>query len=378
MTYNPATDFNALWRNTGGALQALQIPGLDYVIEALARAGVINVTVSATAPVANQSTTAWLQAAVPSYSAEGVFQLWDKLTSAYAPATPRLFLQFLEACAGESGVSWFTTTGGPPINTVGNDGDYAIRTDTPGGIYGPKTVGAWPADPLPGTTNVIESSALDNTFGAVQGNMIYRGATEWDALPIGIDNALMVALGGIPHWAMLSALLDTIGAVQGGILFRDAAAWNFLPPGLANNVLTTQGPGANPNWTTKSSEFPSGTVMLFQQTAAPPGWNKQVAIDNYGLRVTSGAVTTVGGSPFSTVFSQTVVGNHILTISEMPSHTHPHNAAANIGGSSTGGGGFSINAPGAATISSTGGDGAHTHSVNLSLAYVDVIIATKN
>lgn len=44
---------------------------------------------------------------------------------------------------------------------------------------------------------------------------------------------------------------------------------------------------------------------------------------------------------------------HANTLSD-PGHTHGHNAAANIGGSSTGGGGFAINAQGGATISAAG------------------------
>lgn len=381
MVYNPATDFLALWRNIAGQVSKEQMPGLDYVVRALARAGLFSLSVSATAPVANQATTAWLQTAVPSYSAEGALFLWDKITTAYLPASAGLLLQLLEAVAGESGVSWWTTTGGPPLNTVGLNGDYALRTDNPGGVYGPKALGAWPADPLPGTTNTIESVALDNTFGGAEGNLIYRDAATWQALPIGAANALLVS-GTIPAWEGLSNLMDAVlGGVRGSILYRGAASWLVLAPGAATEVLSTGGPGADPAWVARTAEFPPGTVMLFQQTAAPPGWVKQVLLNDYGLRVTSGVAGTTPGTAFSTVFAQTVVGNTTLTVAQMPAHAHNitlgDSGDAAVAGVAVSAPPRYINVAGS-TTDSQGGGNSHTHAVSLALAYVDVIIASKN
>lgn len=377
MVYNPAADFLAIWRNIAGTVTKVEMPGLDYVVAALARAGLITVSVSATAPVVSQSTTAWLQAAVPSSSAEGTLFLWDPATSAYAAATPARLLYMLQAAAGQNGVSWWTSVGGPPLNTVGNNGDFAIRTDAPNGIYGPKAAGAWPASPVPGTADLLSSTTLDNTFGSTEGGLIVRGPVVWQALPVGAAHALMTSSGVLPQWETLSALMDAVfGSTQGSILYRAAGLWNDLLPGVANQVLASGGVGADPAWAPRTAEFPSGTVMLFQQTAAPVGWTKQVAITDYGLRVTSGAVGTVAGTAFSTVFAQTAVGNHTLTLPEMASHTHGNNARTLIGGAGLAGGAGNVDV--AATINNAGGDGPHTHSVSLSLSYVDVIIASKN
>lgn len=383
MTYNPALDFLGLWRNSGGAVSKLEMPGLDFVISALARAGVINLTVSATAPVANQSTTAWLRAAVPSYSAEGAFFLWDKATTAYLPATAALFLQFLEASAGETGTSWFTTVGGAPLNTVGANGDFAIRTDEPGGIYGPKTAGAWPASPIAGTTDTIGSTQLDLTFGTAEGQIIVRGAAVWQSLGIGAANTVLASSGIDPEWQTLSALFDLLfSTAQGSVLYRDAGLWQALAPGVADQVLATGGAGANPAWTSRTAEFPPGTVMVFRQTFAPPGWTKQVAVDDCGLRVTSGFVGTVPGSGFSAVFAQTAVGGTAISIAQMPPHDHPvtggiFGSDATLSGTGTG----AISALNGATlvdVGNTGGGATHSHSVDLALAYVDVILASKD
>lgn len=380
MTYNPATDLLGLWRNIAGNVSKLEVPGLDYVLSALARAGIISVSVSATAPVANQPVTAWLKTAVPSYSGEGQFFLWDKISATYLAATPGLFLQFLDASATQSGVSWWTTTGGPPANTVGLNGDYAIRTDTPGGVYGPKVGGAWPANPLPGTTNTISSGALDNTFGSTEGLLIYRGPTGWVSLPIGTAFEMLGTDGNAPEWVGLSGFLDGIFTnVQGSILYRAAGNWGSLPPSTANWVLTTNGAGANPNWTPKSSEFSSGCTMIFQQVAAPAGWTKQTTLNDYALRVTAGAVGVTPGTPFSTVFATTAVGNTTLSAAQIPSHTHGFISPPSGQPVTSAGGSAGEGVVGAGTTDfGTGGNAAHTHSIGLSLSYVDVIIATKN
>lgn len=383
MVYNPATDFLGLWRASGGNVSKLEMPGLDYVLSALARAGIITLSVSATAPVVNQSTTAWLQAAVPSYSAEGAFRLWDKVTSAYLAATPALFLDFLQAVSGENGSSWYSGNGGPPLNTLGLNGDFYIRLDTPYGIYGPKVAGAWPANPVPGTVDVVTSTSLDNAFGNTPGQVIRRGPTEWEALAIGAAGELLAVSAGLPEWAALSALMDLLfGVDQGSILYRNAASWDALPPGIAGQVLATGGPAADPAWAPRAAEFPSGTRMLFQQTAAPTGWTKDITVNDYGLRVVSGAAGVTPGAAFSTVFAQVATGGHVLTVAELAPHDH------NVGGGSIGvtgingvqGGGTYTGgtSPIAIDILPTGSGDPHTHPVNLALAYVDVIIAEKD
>lgn len=377
MVYNPATDFLALWRASGGAVSKVEMPGLDYVVAALGRAGVINVIVQAAAPIANQSTTAWFQTAVPGYSAEGVLRLWDATAATYAAATPRLFFEFLQASSSQSGVSWWTSIGGPPLNTVGNDGDFAIRLDDVGGIYGPKVLGAWPADPIPGSTNTIDQAALDNTFGDARGSLVVRGALQWVALPKGDANDVLAAGADDTAWSTLTALLDAVFSnAHGAVMYRGAAAWAALGPGTEDRVLTTHGAGADPTWTPKSSEFSPGTVMLFRQTNAPTGWTKQLSVDNYGLRVTNGTVGTTAGSPFSTVFSQTATGNTTLIIDTMPAHHH--NTDGDFSPVQAGVTATAIIASGGRSTSITGGNNGHSHSVNLSLAYVDVIIATKD
>lgn len=135
------------------------------------------------------------------------------------------------------------------------------------------------------------------------------------------------------------------------------------------------------------SGMPSGTRLLFQQTAAPTGWTKDTTYNNYALRVVSGTAGTGGTVAFTTAFaSQAVsgtVGNTTITVTTMPSHTHSKVTSTagsatqqvQIGSNTTTNDSFTTNA--------TGGDGAHNHSftgtaIDLAVQYVDTIIASKD
>ena len=95
MSYNPATDFIGLLRLAGGTVSSEQMPGLDYVVSALARAGMFTLYVGQTAPTTNQATTFWLQPASPAWIAEGTLYIWNAAAAAYQIATPALWQAFL-------------------------------------------------------------------------------------------------------------------------------------------------------------------------------------------------------------------------------------------------------------------------------------------
>ena len=129
--------------------------------------------------------------------------------------------------------------------------------------------------------------------------------------------------------------------------------------------------------------FAPGTVMLFVQSAAPTGWTKSTTHDNKALRVVSGSVTTGGTQNFTAVLNGNV-GATTLSISQIPSHNHQSPYlfnTSNSGGVSnkTDGGSFANLSNGysaSLVTAASGGGGSHTHSMDV--AYVDVIIATKD
>ena len=112
MSYDPITDFVALSRLSGGSAFIERMPGLDYVLAALARAGLIKISVGQAPPTVNQATTVWFKTSEPSWVAEGSVFLWNAATSAYELATPALWASLLNP----SGYSFQSAS--KPLNII--------------------------------------------------------------------------------------------------------------------------------------------------------------------------------------------------------------------------------------------------------------------
>lgn len=124
--------------------------------------------------------------------------------------------------------------------------------------------------------------------------------------------------------------------------------------------------------------IPSGTRMLFQQTSAPVGWTKDVTHNDKALRVVGGIAGSGGTVNFSAAFVAGRVGDTTLTIDQIPGHDHGTPAYARDGSSAhLGDGGGTATFPGVKT-GQTGGGLSHSHTIDLAIKYVDIIIATKN
>lgn len=135
--------------------------------------------------------------------------------------------------------------------------------------------------------------------------------------------------------------------------------------------------------------IPSGTLVLFETSTAPPSWTRSVstlgATGSGTLRVVSGSIVSGGTLDFPAAFGNKPVagsvGAYTLSEPELPSHAHGNSAFAithafnpllsitgRLYSGSAGGGG--------------GSGGSHDHplsaSADFSVLYVDLILASKN
>jgi len=134
-----------------------------------------------------------------------------------------------------------------------------------------------------------------------------------------------------------------------------------------------------------TATFAAGTLMLFQQTAAPTGWTKVVAADydDAVFRCVTGTVndptsTNPTRSAFlATVMAQTTVGSTTLSTATIPAHTHTVGFAANDA-PATAARNASGGTSGTFNSGSTGSGGSHNHTISVKIKYVDLIICSKN
>lgn len=202
----------------------------------------------------------------------------------------------------------------------------------------------------------------------------------------------------------------------------DMTTWQASPVRFdmdaPSDSLRITGAGDVYHGANRADSFPSGTVMLFVQTAAPTGWTKSTTHNDKMLRIVSGTVSSGGSVGVSTAWSSVAlsgtVAGHTLTSAEMPSHTHTgttstggshtHTQRLNaydwdsgtsygsnvVGGVSDAGAHDSTLQTGSSgshnhtfTSDGTGGGGSHTHGLTINSftvtpAYVDAIIAVKD
>lgn len=137
--------------------------------------------------------------------------------------------------------------------------------------------------------------------------------------------------------------------------------------------------------------IPSGTVMIFAQTNAPTGWTKSGAHNNKALRVVNGTASSGGSVGFTTAFNTTyTTDGTALTVAQMPAHYHGAGIAqsspdtlamvyGNIPASTPSSYSEDGNDGRIQPITQTiGGSEAHNHTLNFDVAYVDVILASKD
>lgn len=141
------------------------------------------------------------------------------------------------------------------------------------------------------------------------------------------------------------------------------------------------------------ASFPSGTRLLFQQSTAPTGWTKDTTVNDRALRVVSGAVGSGGSIWFSTLFGRTGTDGTTLNGNQMPGHGH--NLAFHTGEDGMDSGPYlsqyqsenygnnnklatSYNKTATGSVVAFGNNAAHSHGLDLRLAYLDVIVARKD
>lgn len=192
MSYAPITDFLALLRLTSGGVRTERMPGLDYIVAALARAGLINLSVGATAPTSLQATTAWFKPAVPSSSAEGILFLWNAATLQYEPASPTLWA-FIFAATAASVVQDVTTVG--PVTVQANANVVRVQN-----------VGAPVALTMPLSQNMTGAILISDwanhagtnniTISLSGGQVFPNGAATWTLAGDGASVRLYPVSGG--------------------------------------------------------------------------------------------------------------------------------------------------------------------------------------
>jgi microcystin-dependent protein len=331
VAYNSATDFLALLRNVTGSVEIEQMPGLDYVVAALARAGFITVSIGQTPPLVNQPTTVWFQPQQPSWNGEGQLNIWNPAVGAYQNATPALWALLLSG-ATPSGVLPLmdATPAETGVSLAFARADHVHPTDTTRApIASPIFIGE-PQAPTPtagdNSTNIATTAFVDTaTIGLVPiGGVVAYAAS---AAPANFAILNGQAISRTTFAALFALIGTTYGSGDGSTTFNlpdlrgrviagvDGGANRLTTASMSSQTLAgvggtesiTLGPSQIPAHTHPNSLTDNGHVHGYQEFSAGSGtvggggsFGANVAANTNaavtGITITNAANTGGGGS----------------------------------------------------------------------------------
>ena len=210
-----------------------------------------------------------------------------------------------------SSVPVFVTNAQGQVTSVTNTG-IAIASGAVSGLAASATTDTTDASNI--TTGTLGTSRLSGSYTGITGVGTLTAGT-WNATAIGPvyggTGFTSYAVGDLVYADTTTSLAKLADVAVGNALISGgvAAAPSWGKIGLATHVSGTL-PVANGGTGQTTALIPSGTVMMFVQTAAPTGWTKSTTHDNKALRVVSGTASSGGTVAFTTAFaSQGVSGS---------------------------------------------------------------------
>lgn len=173
MSYDPTRDFLSLLRQTSGGVRTERMPGLDYVVVAMARAGLILLVVGQSPPASDRVHTAWFKPAVPSWIGEGVLYLWNASSGQYEVASPGLWRALLGSSSSATIVQDVAVVGPTPVQAAAS----VVRV---------MNVGAPVTLSMPPAANMAGPVLISDWANHAGINPITITASSGDTFPLGL------------------------------------------------------------------------------------------------------------------------------------------------------------------------------------------------
>jgi hypothetical protein len=224
----------------------------------------------------------------------------------------------------------------------------------------------------------LTGAAASSVAVTPDGNLAATNAqAAFAELQLDVDGRQPVAA----HLTAISAL----AATKGNLIVMNGTTPIALAAGTNGYVLMADSAQASgQKW---ASVMPATTPILVQQTAAPTGYTKQTTHNNKALRVVSGTASSGGSVDFTTAFASKTptgtIGTTAISTLQLAPHLHGYFYKQGPGVAETGSSRQVAETTQNDSTGVTGQGDSHTHAftgdaINLAVAYVDLIICTKD